>query len=81
MNSECYHHLRNFIQVASGAILSSMKTRRDLRITLKKNECYNEEIGKYLCLLEENDADFLLRLKQIEEVLREERGDGNGDNV
>ncbi len=76
------HKIRNLIQVAEGVVLTSMKKRRDLRISLRKDngrplEVIKKQIQDHLCYCEEQDADLLLRLISMGEALdklKEEHG-------
>ena len=76
------HKIRNLVQVAEGVVLKSMKKRRDLRISLRKDNgrplnVLKRQITDHLCWCEEQDAELLLRLMEMAEALdklKEEHG-------
>jgi hypothetical protein len=70
------------VQVAESVVLKNMKNRRDLRISLHRDNdrplnVLKNQIGEYLCRAEEQDAELLLRLIELAEaldVLKSEHG-------
>lgn len=68
------HQVRNLVQVAEGVVLQSMKKRRDLRISLEKDDgqplgVIKRQINDHLCFGDEQDAVLLLRLMEMAEAL------------
>jgi hypothetical protein len=68
------HQIRNLVQVAEMVVLKSMKKRRDLRISLRKENSrplavLKRQINDHLCWAEEQDAELLLRLISMGEAL------------
>lgn len=62
------------MQIAESVVLRNMKERRDLRIALRRDNdrpvnVLKNQISDYLCRAEEQDAELLLRLISMDEVL------------
>lgn len=66
------HEIRNLVQVAESSVLAGMKRRRDLRIALH-NEANRVLIKEYLSEQAESDADLLVRMRTIYDLLEELR--------
>ena len=67
------HQIRNLVQIAESVVLRSMKKRRDLRISLRRDNgrplnIIKKQVADHLNWAEE-DAELLLRLIEMGEAL------------